>query len=194
LARRKSVVSGLEVSRPTTSLDAMTNTGSIQQWPGLDISDGSIDLRNEMADLLEKHGHYAYLRRSTGRRCFCWDNDTRESNPDCPHCTGEGWEYEDVPVTIRKMLLTDPASGTFLQKSSPVGMFSVGDQVIWVKYDKKPTRMDKILEVTLGSDGNPTLAKKIEMIWEINWAQDYRDKWGRVEFWGCLCHNTGVTK
>jgi len=175
-------------------MDAMTNTGPIQQWADLDISDGSIDLRNEMADLLEKHGHYAYLRRSTGRRCHCWDPSTREADPNCPHCTSEGWEYEDVKILIRKTIMTDPMTAAFLQKSSPIGMFSVSDQIIWVKYDQKPNRMDKILEVSLGTDGEPITAKKIELIWEVNWAQDYRDKWGRVEFWGCFCHNTGVTK
>lgn len=175
-------------------MDVMTNAGNIQQWSDLDISDGSIDLRAAMADMLEKHGHYAYLRTSSGRRCACWNENTRESDPDCPHCTAEGWEYDDSLILIRKQFVTDPMTAAFLQKSSPVGLFSVSDQVIWMKYDKKPNRMDKVIEITLGSDGMPTVARKIEVIWEIDWAQDYRDKWGRVEFWAVAVHNSGVTK
>lgn len=175
-------------------MDVSTNASSPLQWAGADISDGSIDLRTELADMLDKHGHYAYLRRSTGRRCHCWDVNVREANPDCPHCTGEGWEYEDVKVLIRKSLITEKTSAAWLQKATPIGQFAVGDQIIWLQYDQKPTRADKIIEVSLGEDGEPTLAKKIEITWEINWCQDYRDKYGRVEFWGCFCHNTGATK
>ena len=175
-------------------MDAHANTGGVYPWSATDITDGGIDLRVAIGDLLEKHGHYVYLRRSTGRRCDCWDPAAREAKPDCSFCTGEGWAYEDVKVLARKMFLTDPMTAAFLNKMTPLGRVSVSDQVMWVKYDKKPTRQDKLIEVSLDSQGEPEKPFRIEIMWEIDWTQDYRDKWGRVEFWGCWIHNTGLTK
>jgi len=192
--RRKPKTTGLEATRPPSSVDTWTNSDPITNWPGIDISDGSIDLRTEMASLLNDHGHYVYLRTSTGQHCSCVDEHTGEADPDCPFCTGEGWHYEDHKVLARKTILTDPMTAAFLNKVAPQGRVSVSDQVFWVKYDKKPSRLDKILEVSLDTDGEPEVPRRIEIMWEINWSQDFRDKWGRVEFWGCWVHNTGLTK
>ena len=194
MARRRQSLSGLEVSRPLTSVDQWASTDRYGVWPEVDISDGSIDLRVEMASMLEKHGHYVYLRRSTGRHCACFNEATQEANPDCSFCTGEGWQYEDVKVLARKSFQTDPMTSAFLNNLTPLGRSAVGDVIFWIKWDEKPNRMDKIVEVTLDADGEPVIAHRIEMIWEINFVHDYRDKWGRVEFWGCWVHNTGLTK
>lgn len=194
MARRKPKLTGIEATRPPSAVDQFTSTARTDHWPAYDVSDGTIDLRAEMADLLDKHGHYAFLRRSTGRRCACWNTATLEADPNCSHCTGEGWAYEDVKVLCRKTFLTDPMTAAFLNKLTPLGRVSVSDQIFWMKYDKKPTRLDKIVEVSLDDDMEPEKPYRIEIIWEINWSQDYRDKWGRVEFWACWCHNTGMTK
>jgi len=85
-------------------------------------------------------------------------------------------------------------TSAFLNNLTPLGRSAVGDVIFWIKWDEKPNRMDKIVEVTLDADGEPVIAHRIEMIWEINFVHDYRDKWGRVEFWGCWVHNTGLTK
>jgi len=194
LSRKKPKVTGLEVTRPASAVDQWVSTDRIDKWPGIDISDGSIDLRDQMYDMLEKHGHYVFLRQSTGRRCSCWDEAAQEADPNCSYCTGEGWLYEDVKVLGRKTFVTDPMTAAFLNKLTPLGRVSVSDQVFWIKYDKNPDRLDKILEVSLDSRGEVEKPYRIEIAWEINWAQDFRDKWGRVEFWACWVHNTGLTK
>jgi len=72
---------------------------------------------------------------------------------------------------------------------------AVGDMIFWLRHDGKPTRLDKIVEVSLVEDtGEPRVPHRIEAIWEINWVYDLRDAWGRVEFWAAWCHNTGLTK
>lgn len=194
MARQRPKITGLEVTRPASPVDSWNSTERQTVWAGIDPSDGSIDLQTEMASLLERHGHYAFLRRNTGRRCSCFDETVQEADPNCSFCTGEGWHYEDVQVLIRKMFLTDPMTAAFLNKITPLGRVSVSDQAIWLKSEWKPTRQDKIVEVSLDSHGDPQKAYRIEIIWEIDWAQDLRDKWGRVEFWTTWCHNTGLTK
>jgi len=194
VARRKPS-SSTNVSRTLGPYDAHGSSERISEWPGIDLSDGSIDLRAEFAGLLDKHGHYVFLRSSTGRHCSCWDSATREADPNCPWCTGEGWLYADTKVLARKTFVTDPMTAAFLNKLTPQGRVSISDQIIWVKYDKKPTKLDKIVEVSLDAGtGDPEKPYRIEIVWEINWVQDYRDKFGRVEFWGCWVHNTGLTK
>lgn len=194
MARQKPKLTGLEVVRPASAVDTFTNTAGIYPWSAVDASDSGIDLRTSLAALLVKHGHWVFLRRSTGRRCSCWNSATQEANPDCSFCTGEGWHYEDIKCLARKMFLTDPMTAAFLNKISPLGRVSVGDELFWLQYSEKPTVQDKIIEVSLDSQGEPIVAHRIEIMWEINWVQDYRDEYGRVEFWGCWVHNTGLTK
>jgi hypothetical protein len=147
---------------------------------------GEIDLRAEFEQILELRGHYVYLRRAKDRRCGCWNDEFREAKQDCEFCTGTGWAYSDHLVLARRMPIADPGVMSAMgERRSPIGLFNVDPVLFWLKYDKKPNIRDLILEVTLGDDGMPTVPVNVERIWNISRAHDYRDQYGRIEYWAC---------
>jgi hypothetical protein len=165
--------------------------------PGQEVGDlhHGIDLRAEMETLLDNHGHIVFLRRALDRRCGCWDEASREADSECPYCTGTGWLYQDERHLSRRMPLTDPVVAALLEQRSPVGLLGVGQFIFWFKHDVKPTRRDSILEVTLDeATGQPVQAINIEKIWDIGQVQDFRDRYGRIEFWGCWVRDSQLGK
>lgn len=175
------------VQRPPSAVDCQrtlcrgsTTGGSL----GADI-----DLRVEIEQILNLRGHKVFLRRAMDRRCGCWDKVLRESNPNCPHCTGTGWLYKDELHLARRMPLASPGGvAAMAEQRTPIGIFGVDLSLWWFKYDVKPATRDCILEVTLNPEtGEPVQAYNIERIWNINSTHDYRDKYGRIEYWACWC-------
>lgn len=173
------------VQRPPSPLDSRDG---VTTSPGSELGDlhHGVDVREEIGDILDNHGHIVFLRRALDRHCGCWREDTREADLRCPYCTGTGWLYQDERYLTRRMPLTDPVVAALLESRSPVGFLGVAEFLFWFKHDVKPTKRDVILEVTLDEEtGQPVEAINIEKIWSIGQVQDFRDRYGRVEYWGC---------
>jgi hypothetical protein len=67
--------------------------------------------------------------------------------------------------------------------------------MFWLEKDAKPSIRDQILEMTLDeTTGLPVRAYQIETIWNIGQVQDYRDRGGRIEFWGCWVRKGALGK
>lgn len=184
------------VTRPVSSVDARrTSLGFRTVYPEGDSLGAEIDLRQEIATILENRGHYVYLRRATDRRCSCFQNG--EAQIDCPYCTGTGWYYEDTLYKARKMPLTDPVVAALLEQRSPIGLIGSAQFVFWFGHevDPAPSRRDSILEVRLNeTTGLPIRAVDIEARWEIGQIQGYRDQGGRIEFWACWVREGALGK
>lgn len=175
--------------RPPSAVDARMSLG--------DASNADIDMSAEMATLLKNRGHYVYLRRAHDRRCGCWNEVLRESDIDCPFCTGTGWLYHDELHKARRMLVTDPGVAAMLETRAPVGLVAAATFVFWFGMDVNPGpgKRDLILEVTLSqSTGLPLQAVHIERIWNIGQVYPLRDQGGNIEFWACWVREGGLGK
>lgn len=166
-------------------------------YPSGDELSGEIDLRSEITSMLEKRGHWVFLRRSQDRRCGCWNDIKREADPECPYCTGTGWLYRDERHKARRMPVTDPTVAALLEGRQDVGLLGTEQFLFWFGPDvyPGPSRRDVILEVKLDPyTGEPTKAYKIEAQWGIGQVQSFRDKGGRLEFWGCWVREGSLGK
>ena len=183
------------VTRPASVFDTKAGQSFQSINPeGSQLPD-MIDIREEIGEVLQNRGHNVFVRRADDRRCGCWNEVTRESQIDCPHCTGTGWLYSDFLYKARKMSLTDPVVGALLQRRRAIGLTGVPQFIFWLEKDAKPSIRDQILEVTLDEDtGLPIRAYNIETIWNIGLIQDFRDKNGRIEFWGCWVRKGALGK
>lgn len=155
---------------------------------------GEVDLRAEIKDIFDNYGHWAYLRRASDQKCNCWNPVTREADPRCPHCTGEGWAYRDKKTRIRKMPLSDLTTRTILQQVTGIGEFGVSQYVIWVEWDLNPSDRDSIIEVKLDSDQEIAIPQDIETVWDIALVHPFRGNKGRIEYWACYVAERGVGK
>ena len=186
------------VTRPTSPLDSRETDPEFRTvYPEGNSLSGDIDLREEMEKIMERRGHYVYLRRATDRRCACWNETTREADSTCQYCTGTGWYYEDTKYLSRKMPLTDPVVAALLENRSPVGLIGSAQFIFWFGHevDPAPGRRDSILEVNLSEEtGLPIKAIDIEAAWDIGQIQGYRDQYGRIEFWACWVKEKALGK
>lgn len=142
-----------------------------------------IDLRQEMAQIMEIHGHWGALRRRIdNRKAQGFDNATHEA-PDMDDLAS-GEAYQDVFVRLRKRTLfsTGEDSTPMGEQSSPIIVFYVQSQV-------RPTRGDTLLELVQdetslerGSQIQPAKPFRIFRKYDIEDVDDMREAGGRVEF------------
>jgi hypothetical protein len=121
----------------------------------------------------------------------------RESLIDCPYCTGTGWLYSDHLHLARRMPVTDPTVAALLERRKDVGIMGVAQYLFWfgADVDPGPSKRDLILEVTLDEQtGLPVQAVKVEKIWNIGQVHPFRDKFGRIEYWGCWVREGALGK
>lgn len=166
-------------------------------YPSGDSLAGEIDLRSEIAGIMQRRGHKVFLRRSQDRRCGCWRPAYREADINCPYCTGTGWMYRDELHLARKMPVTDPTVAAILEWRKQFGLYGSAQFIFWFGHDVNPgpSRRDAILEVKLDPNtGEPTKAYKIEAQWSIGQVQGFRDKGGRIEYWACWVREGSLGK
>jgi hypothetical protein len=166
-------------------------------YPSGDELAGDIDLREEIAGILSRRGHYVFLRRSQDRRCGCWRPTFREADINCPYCTGTGWMYRDELHLARRMPVTDPTVAALLERRRRFGFHGSSQFIFWFGHDVDPgpSRRDTILEVKLDPNtGMPTKGYVIEAQWSIGQVHSFRDKGGRIEYWACWVREGSLGK
>ena len=163
-----------------------------------------IDLRKEINTLLNDHGHFILLQRTSRKlRCVCWDEKLKEStikryievtkdietpHKECPKCLGAGWVSRIERIkTRRDVVLSNPAL------SEQIGTLSIGQhtfdaKAFFFQHDIRPQEGDYIFEV--GWDGN----KPTHLInsYRIQMAIDKREKAGRIEFWVAITKEDNI--
>ena len=94
--------------------------------------------------------------------------------------------YEKQTPIVRTAL--EQAGYIEMNSTWPGGCLWLDLCLFWLKHDVKPATRDCIMEVTLDPNtGEPVKAYNIETVWNINSTHDYRDKYGRIEYWACWC-------
>lgn len=156
---------------------------------------GGIDLRNEMTDMLNRHGHKVFLRRASDQRCPSWREDRREPHPEsCPYCWN-GWMYQDeLVLTYRRPALGLVAEGLVDTIRAPFGQITARQTIFYFTHDVAPSVRDAIIYVTLDGTQEPIQPFNIERIWQIEMTEDFRDRLGRIEYWAVMAEQRSIGK
>lgn len=162
-------------------------------WPSSGIE---IDLRNELEKTFEgDSGELSKKKKVVLRRmrrdsnnsvisCSCRSALTQEPDMEneCPFCLGEGnyWDEEWIYCysAINDTTAHLSQKRTYLQP----GSISSYDKVFYFKYNENITYDDKIIELKLDSDGNPTVPYKRKAIYRPETILELRSDFGRTEY------------
>lgn len=163
-------------------------------WNEVTLFASEIDVRNQIATLLNRRGHSVFVRKRTEKRCSCWTGKQYdESNYFCSRCDGYGWIYMDYEYKSRRR----PAFGTYgfaPKVTAAFGDIEAGDSIFYFKHSDTISEAYKILEVTIDSKGAAEKPYRIERVHDVKLAHAYRDQYGRIEYWAALTREHGAGK
>lgn len=156
---------------------------------------GGIDMRKAMDEILGAHGHKVFLRRKLEQRPPNWREDRREVVPEEDPYNWEGSMYQDeLHLTYRRPALGLVAEGIVDTLRTPVGELTARQTIFYFKHDVAPKVGDGIIYVTLNADGDPIRPYEMERMWKIEMVEDFRDKRGRIEYWGVMAEQRAIGK
>lgn len=165
----------------TVSVDASALT-----WMAYPASRDEIDLRAEIAEILENRGHWAYLRRRLQQKAPSFDEDVGQGRPLRDPLSWHGYLYQDEPYKIRSRPTTSEARGAADDFLTDIGRLTVRHRIFYFQYYVKPSIHDGIIEVKLNEDGSIWQPPHIEKIFDIQLTMPFRDQGGRIEYWSVL--------
>lgn len=160
---------------------------------------GEVDLRAELDEIFFgyqsgiRHGYLVLMRRmrrgtnGIAESCTCKNEHTREPDPDCSYCLGEGYLWDEDWVWTYSMYAND-ASGlasriTFL----PPGNVRVDYKIFFLRYDSDIQYGDKIVEVKLDEEGNLVVPYIRQAIYKPQTINKYRSDNSRIEYIAVYC-------
>lgn len=171
-------------------------------------SEGEIDLREELADLLRgtngglPHGHKFILRRvrrdDDGRpvSCPCVNRYTGEADKDtvCPYCRGEKFLFDEEVITGYRVKHSARNSSTAgigtvenLDVSTEAGLFNLPAITLYCEYFVEPKREDIVVEIEHDVEGVPVSPVVRQAKYKITGLVDFRSDNGRVEYYKVFC-------
>lgn len=144
-----------------------------------------INIRKELKDLFDKHGHWVVLRQSLpGEKCSCISPTTDSPVPSCKICLGSGLIFVDRFVRCRKSRDVSLTQTLGAEVRSALRYLTPNEAVFYFRFDAKPTQADYILEVALDAKtGAPVKPFKVLAVYDISDAREHRDQNGRIEFY-----------
>lgn len=154
---------------------------------------GEIDLREKFDDFIfgtgggVAHGHLIVLRklrRSGGRPvdCVCKDNNTKEADPVCSYCLGEGFLWDEEWAYCYSVYQS--SDGGLVRKNinlTPGGV-RVDYRTFYLRYDCDLRYGDKIVEIKLDEEGRVLVPYVRKAIYDIETLQEFRSDNGRIEY------------
>jgi len=163
-------------------------------WDQVSLFEGEVDVRTEIATILNNRGHSVFVRKRGDRRCSCYsDRQFDEANPFCPRCDGYGWIYLDYKYLSRRR----PAFGTYgfaPKVRAAFGDLTSADNIWYFKHDNEISEAYCIIEVSVDAEGEPTKPYHFERVHDVKLVHAYRDKHGRIEYWAALARERVVGK
>jgi hypothetical protein len=152
----------------------------------------SIDLREEMSEILKESGHPVLLQRDSRKmHCRCWNPDTNEAKPRCPYCNGSGWVNRMERHVVRRDRGTMPISWSNRDKDTEIGKQLQDADVYYFSYNSFPKVGDILYEVGWNERGRPTHVIKAS---KISYVFEHRADNGRIEYFQASCSNEVMDK
>ena len=164
------------------------------------VDDSEIDLREEVDNILfgenggPRHGNLILIRNmrrdSDGRPTYCEcskEQTTRESDPDCSYCYGEGYLWDEEWSWAFWMYAG--ADSGFVKRYVRVlpGEVRVDYKIFFLRYDAVILHGDKIVEVKLDQDGDVELPYVREAVYKPQTLAKRRSDNGRIEYIAAFC-------
>ena len=164
---------------------------------------GERDLREEFDKLIYgpnkdgkgSHGHPCVLRRARRKPdgyplpCECVQGSPNgQGNPHCQYCFGEGnlWD-EEWAMTYTMFLGPDGGQANKIIKMNP-GNIRTDYKIFFFRYDTGILYGDKIVEILLDEEGQPTAEPPIRYaIYRPETIRNYRSDNGRIEYIAVYC-------
>jgi len=159
-----------------------------------------IDLREEMDCILygedgsPAHGNLVLIRNmrrdADGRPtvCECMSGQvTREADPDCSYCSGEGYLWDENWSWAFWMYAGADSGFVKRYQRMPPGEIRVDYKIFFFRYDTTILYGDKIVEVVLDEDGNVELPYVREAIYKPQTLAKRRADNGRIEYIEAYC-------
>jgi hypothetical protein len=117
--------------------------------------------------------------------CPCVDEKTGEPDKDtiCPYCWGEGYLWDEEWITYYKMLVSSHEGLVRKNQYYKPGVSNIPFVFFYLEHDVVPTRVDKIVEVSLDTEGDVSLPYTREAIYPIATPEAFRSDNGRIEYW-----------
>lgn len=155
-----------------------------------------LDLRLELermfsGDIGELPKEQRFLLRKMRRdddddlmECSCVSSLTKEPDTEsqCPFCLGEGYFWDEEWVTGYSMFTDTQAHLSAKRILLQPGRVSAYDKVFFLRYSETITYDDKIIELKLDSEGNPSVPYKRKSIYRPETIAEFRSDFGRLEF------------
>jgi hypothetical protein len=146
-----------------------------------------LDLRAWFNHIIDNHGHWVWLRRTDKRRrCACFDVSSQSKHPKCRICSEDGFLFdEEKHLSFNRSTLAIRPSATAEVVAQP-GIIDISGEVYYFNHLINPHHFDEILEK---SDNNEILE-----MWNIERVETKREKYGRVEYYRCVCSKLSFGK
>ena len=166
-----------------------------------------IDLRAEMDNILfgenggPRHGRMLIIRNFTRdadgypTECSCMSGQTtREPDPDCSYCEGEGYIFTEQWAWGFSMYAG--SDGGFVKRyvRMPAGYLRADYKIFFFRYDTNILQGDKIIEPRLDDEGDVELPYVQEAIYKPQTLQKRRADNGRVEFIAAFCRENDALR
>ena len=158
-------------------------------------SNSEIDLRNQFDQLVFgkgnklAHNHLILLRKPkmvNGEivKCTCVNTLTDEANTEgsCGFCLGEGYIWEEKFHRVYSSLLGLDGGKANRTRRIMAGEIRTDYKVFYFKFDSLISYKDKIIELRLDNEGNPSLPYKRETIYKPETIEEFRSDNGRLEY------------
>lgn len=120
-------------------------------------------------------------------QCVCVDTLTHEPTKDhfCPYCHSMGYYWDEVFIDMYKV---ETNEGSFREKLPSPGLINIPGVIFYLKASVDITKEDRIVEITLGIDGQPTRPYKRKTLYRIGALVDLRSDIGKLEYWKVNCY------
>ncbi len=119
--------------------------------------------------------------------CTCKDTITREPDPDCSYCLGEGYTWhEEWYWSYINFVGSDGGLANKI-KYLPPGNIRVDYKTFYLRYDTPILYGDKPIEVRLDTEGNIIQPLSRKSIYTPQTINEHRSDNGRIEFISVSC-------
>lgn len=174
--------------------------GIIKDRPGTGTNE--IDLRDEFERLIYggpsdlAHGRKLLIRKMDRdennklKPCPCVSNITYEPDAEssCPYCLGEGYFWKEEWTTGYSTYVgADGGNSNRVREMTP-GSIRADYRIFYLRYDTILSYKDKIVDVKLDSEGEPSVPYVRESIYKPQTINRFRSDNGRTEYIAVFCN------